>query len=281
MTVPKLPRILARKYARLESDLAAMGRVLVAYSGGVDSTLLLKVASDVLGKNVLAVTAAAEIHPRWEIEEAVRLARKMGVRHRVVRIRALSEPRIAANPPDRCYHCKRFIFSRLLKIARRENIPHVLDGTNADDASDFRPGDKALRELHVQSPLRAAGLTKRDIRRLSAGLGLSTADKPSYACLASRFPYHSELDPRALRQVEAAERFLVSLGFRQSRVRHHGRVARIEVEPGRIGAIAGKGVRVRISRALKKIGYDYVTLDLDGYRTGSLNEPLFKGGGKN
>ncbi len=280
MSAPKVPRTLARKYARLEEDLAAMGRVLVAYSGGVDSTLLLKAASEALGKDVLAVTAAAEIHPRWEVEEATELARKMGVRHRVVRIKALVEPKIAANPPDRCYHCKRFIFSRVLEIARREKIPFVVDGTNADDSSDFRPGKKALRELGVRSPLRDAGLTKKDIRRLSVGLGLPTADKPSYACLASRFPYHSRLDPRSLRMVEAAERFLVSLGFRQSRVRHHGRVARIEVEPARIGALARKGERVRISRALKRIGYDYVALDLDGYRTGSLNEPLRKAGRK-
>jgi uncharacterized protein len=267
---------LARKSAELKRDLSAMGRVLVAFSGGVDSTLLLKVAHDTLGKDVLAVTASAEIHPRWEVEEAVEFARTMGVRHRLVRIKALSEPAIASNPPDRCYHCKRFIFSRLLGIARREGIPHVLDGTNADDRSDFRPGERALRELGVRSPLRDAGLTKRDIRRLSASLGLSTADKPSYACLASRFPYHTELDGKSLRRVEAAEKVLMDLGFRQARVRHYGRVALIEVEPGRIGDLARKGIRDRISRALKNIGYDYVALDLDGYRTGSLNEPFRK-----
>ena len=241
MSAAGLPSALARRYARLRRDLAAMDRVLVAFSGGVDSTLLLKTASDVLGNKVLAVTASAEIHPRWEVEEAAGFARKTGVKHKIVRIKALAEPGIAANPPDRCYHCKRFIFSRLLEIARREDIRHVLDGTNADDRSDFRPGERALRELGIESPLRKAGLTKKDIRRLSAALGLPTAGKPSYACLASRFPYHTELEPKALGMVEAAEKFLAGLGFRQSRVRHHGPVARIEVEPQRIGELARQG----------------------------------------
>ncbi len=276
MKSQNIPRDLVRKYGNLEAGLTAMGRALIAFSGGVDSTLLLKAAHDVLGDGALAVTVSAEIHPGWEIEEAASLARDIGARHKLIRIKALSNPDIATNPPDRCYHCKRFIFARLFDIARREKIAHVLDGTNADDVSDFRPGGRALRELGVDSPLRDAGLTKKDIRLLSRHLGLRTASKPSLACLASRFPYGTALDRKNLRMVEAAERFLRELGFVQARVRHHGSVARIEVDPARLSRLMQKRIRERISRRLKDIGYAYVALDLEGYRTGSLNEPLRK-----
>ena len=273
-TKKRLPPATERSYARLQSILKDMGRVLVAFSGGVDSTLVLKAAHDALGRGAAAVTAASVIHPVWETREARDIARGIGVPLRVLRVEPLDDDAFAGNPPERCYHCKRKIFARFQDIARSRGIPWVLDGTNADDAGDFRPGMKALAELGIRSPLKEAGLVKAEVRALSRFLGLPTAAKPALACLASRFPYGTRIDKENLDRVGKAEDLLRKLGFGQVRVRHHGAVARLEVEPALIPKLAKADVRGKISRGLKKLGYAYVALDLDGYRTGSLNETL-------
>lgn len=268
---------LARKLAHLRSGLKRLRRVLVAFSGGVDSTLLLKVAADALGPDVLAVIAGSETYPRREIVAARALARRLGVRHRLIHTTELENPRFAANTPERCYHCKRELFGRLKAIAGEEGIPFVVDGANVDDRSDYRPGARAGRELGVRSPLRDAGLTKADIRALSRFFGLPTWDKPSLACLASRFPYGSPIDRLALGRVGRAELFIATLGFRQVRVRHHGDTARVEVDPAQFPVLLRPSVREEIVRRFKRLGYLYVTFDLEGYRTGSLNAPLKAG----
>lgn len=262
------------KLARLRDIIERYGSLLVAFSGGCDSTLLVKVAHEVLGGRALAVTARSETYPPEEHEEAARIARKIGVRHLTIETSELSVKGFSSNQPDRCYFCKAELLEKLREIAKENGIRYVADGSSLDDMGDYRPGMRAARELGVVSPLREAGLTKQDIREMSRALGLETWDKPSLACLASRFPYGEEITPEKLGMVGAAERFIRSLGFRQVRVRHHGTVARIEVPHEDIRKFADESLREKVASKLREIGYVYVSVDLIGYRTGSLNEVL-------
>ena len=279
-----------KKLARLQGILRDMQSVLIAYSGGVDSTFLLKVAADTLGDTmprsvptcVLAVTAVSPTYPHEEHDLACAMARSLGVRHISILTNELADPTFSANPPDRCYHCKKELFRKLREIARREGMRFTADASNADDLSDYRPGRKAAIEAQIRSPLIEAGLAKKEIRLLSKEMGLETWDKPSAACLASRLPYGEPITPEKLQRVGAAEKLLRELlGDTmqhsvpiQVRVRSHENVARIEVESEALQQLASPEMRVKVTSELKKLGFTYVTLDLLGYRTGSLNESL-------
>ncbi|VAX26231.1 ATP-utilizing enzyme of the PP-loop superfamily [hydrothermal vent metagenome] len=265
------------KLTSLKNEIASLGSVLVAFSGGVDSSFLLKVCLGVLGEaggRVLAVTARSSTYPSSELSEAISLASSMGARHMVIDSEELEIKGFASNPPDRCYHCKSELFGKLSDIARKEGLAAILDGTNADDLKDYRPGSKAAKELGVRSLLQENGLTKDEIRAFSRDLGLPTWGKPAFACLASRFPYGVTITRDKLKMVELAEKSIRELGFRQARVRHHGDVARIELEPGLIARAVEPIMAEKIQNALTKAGFSYVAVDILGYRTGSMNETL-------
>jgi pyridinium-3,5-biscarboxylic acid mononucleotide sulfurtransferase len=271
------PATLDGRIAALHDRIRGMKRVMVAFSAGVDSTYLAAVAARELGRDALAVTATSPSFPERELQAARDLARELGLNHRVIDSNELANPAYANNPANRCYHCKTELFSLLRQIAREEGYAHILDGTNADDLSDYRPGKKAAEEKAVESPLQELGFTKEDIRAASRRLGLETADKPAFSCLASRFPYGESITAEALQAVEKAENALKDLGFPNLRVRvHHGEVARLELPPDDIARAAAPEMRGRIAAALRACGYRYVALDLLGYRRGSLNEALPK-----
>jgi len=263
-----------KKLQYLAGIIEEMGGVLVAYSGGVDSTFLLRVAKDVLGDRATAATARSPTYPQREYEQARAMASKLGVKHLTVTTEELAHPEFFQNPPDRCYHCKRELFGQLRQLADQEGLNWVVDGTNCDDLKDFRPGMKAALEMGVRSPLKEAGLAKQEIRSLSKRMGLPTWNKPSLACLASRFPYGDRITLSGLQMVAEAEEYLHSLGFEQVRVRHHNSLARIEVPFKEMRRFYRAECRHQVVERLKLIGYTYVTLDLQGYRSGSMNEVL-------
>lgn len=265
---------LQEKYKILTEYLKSLGSVAVAFSSGVDSTFLLKAAHDVLGDNAIAVTARSCSFPERELKEAEAFTKNHGITHLIVDSEELDIEGFSDNPPNRCYLCKHELFSKMKTIAEQNGIHHVVEGSNVDDLGDYRPGLTAIQELGIKSPLRHAELTKDEIRELSKELGLPTWEKQSFACLSSRFPYGESITPERLKMVDEAEQLLLDLGFRQVRVRHHGTLARIEITEDQMGKILEKGIRDQINQRYKEIGFTYISLDLAGYRTGSMNETL-------
>lgn len=268
-------RDLAAKLELLQVRLRTLGPALIAYSGGVDSSFLLKIASDVLGKRVLAVTALSETYPESEMECAERLAKELGVRHRFIRTRELRDPRFRKNPENRCYFCKSELFGRLRRMAKKEGLSAVWDGSNVDDLADYRPGAIAKKENGILSPLQDVGLTKSDIRSLSKRLGLKSWCKPALACLASRIPYHSAIDKKRLLRVDRAETVLRNKFDIQGnlRVRDHGMLARVEVDKKELKKLSDTD---RLEKLLRPLGYKEIVIDKKGYRTGSMNEDIGK-----
>ncbi|MBM3253279.1 MAG: ATP-dependent sacrificial sulfur transferase LarE [Candidatus Omnitrophica bacterium] len=262
------------KLKRLKEILKRMKSVVVAFSGGVDSTFLLKVARDTLDGKVIAVTARSATYPESEFKEAKTLAKSMGVWHIIIDTKELDKKDFSDNPPDRCYWCKSELFKEMETIQRRFGFNYVVDGTNYSDRNDFRPGRKAEEKFGIRRPLFEAGLTKKDIRRFSKNLNLPTFSKPAMACLASRFPYHSKITERKLKVVEEAEEYLKRLGFCWMRVRHHGDIARIETQKSEIKKFLREETRQKIIGRFKRLGFKYITVDIEGYRTGSMNEVL-------
>ncbi|HTF57811.1 MAG TPA: ATP-dependent sacrificial sulfur transferase LarE [Planctomycetota bacterium] len=269
----------SEKLDRLRAILGEMESALVAYSGGVDSTFLLRVAHDILGTRAVAVTALSPSFATAEREDAERFARDMGVRHVLIETRELDRDGYRENSPERCYFCKSELFEKLVPLAEREGLAWVAYGEIADDAADHRPGARAAHELRIRAPLAEACLTKLEIRHLSRELGLPTWDKPAAACLSSRVPYGQEVTAEKLATIERAEEVLRRVGLRQVRVRHHDTIARIETDEAGLRRLMEPEIRDHVARELRHLGYAYVTLDLQGYRTGSLNEVIFKPAG--
>ncbi len=260
------------KFDDLKRVCESLGSAVVAYSAGVDSTLVLRVAHDTLGDRVLAATGLSDTYPEEEMAEARALAAEIGVEHVMLRTEELTDPRYAMNSHQRCFFCKNELYGKLRELASDRGIEHILDGTNADDLGDHRPGLRAARDMGVRSPLQEVGMTKDEIRELSNELGLRTWDKPAFACLSSRFPYGTPITVEKLKQVATAEKALRDLGFKGFRVRHHDTVARLEVDPNDFPLVVE--LHAEIVACVRAAGYRFVTLDLQGYRSGSLNEGL-------
>ena len=266
---------LLEKYDELKEYLRTLQSVVIAFSSGVDSTFLLYAAKEALGdKNVMAVTASSCSFPRRELEEAISYCKQLGIRHEIVESEELKIEGFSHNPINRCYLCKRELFGKILDLAAREGFAVVAEGSNTDDDGDYRPGLTAVAELDIKSPLRHVGFSKEQIRILSKYLGLPTWNKQSFACLSSRFPYGEEITEKKLDMVDKAEQLLLDLGFHQLRVRIHQNIARIELMPGEFGRFMEDEIRKKVYSELKKLGFTYVTLDIMGYRTGSMNETL-------
>ncbi|GEA33709.1 ATP-dependent sacrificial sulfur transferase LarE [Clostridium diolis] len=266
--------LLQEKYKLLKDIIRKKGSAAIAFSGGVDSTFLLKVTKEVLGDNLLAITATSSTYPKRELNEAIKYAEDIQVKHVIISSEELEIEGFASNPKNRCYYCKKELYTKINNIALNNGISYVFDGSNLDDTGDYRPGMQAAKELDVISPLKEAGLTKNDIRELSKSLGLPTWNKPSFACLSSRFPYGNKITLSKLNMVDKAEQLLLDIGITQVRVRHHGEIARIEVDPSEREKFFNIDIMNHIGNELRKIGFTYVTLDLLGYRTGSMNETL-------
>jgi uncharacterized protein len=260
-----------KAWGRLRSLLGEMKLAVLAYSGGVDSSLLLRAAAEVLGPNLIAVTAISETIPEDEIAHAKAFAVSIGVRHRIISSEELSHEEFVRNGIDRCYHCKRELFTKLKHIADAEGISFLLDGSNIDDLDDHRPGRRAAEEFSVRSPLIEAGLNKQDVRELARWLNLPMWDKPSLACISSRIPYGTRITVELLHTIKKAEDVVRSFGIRQVRVRHHGDIARIEVRPEDFSKLIQDSFAKDLTTAFKKLGYRYITIDLEGYRSGSMN----------
>ena len=270
----QLPDELQKKLLKLQEYIKRLGSLAIGFSGGVDSSFLAAVAHDVLGDRVIAVTGADASVPERELREAKAFCEERGIKHIICTVDPLKEEGYRNNSPDRCYFCKRGIFTEIRRIAEENGIEHIAEGSNMDDIGDYRPGLRAAAELGVLSPLREASMCKSDIRLISKAMGLPTWNKPAYACLASRFVYGEEITDEKLHMIDRAEQFLIGLGFFEERVRLHGNIARIEVPPRDIPRLASEEIRSAVYEEFLKIGFLFVTLDLKGYRTGSMNATL-------
>ena len=261
-----------KKQQTLKSIIKKYNKCIIALSGGIDSSFLLYTAVSTLGKsNVVAVTAKSPVHAEYQINNAVNFAKKLGVKHKIVETSEMNDPIFLSNPPDRCYYCKKIIFSAVLKYGRNAGISVICEGSNVDDTNDYRPGFKAVKELDIKSPLKEAGLNKNEIRYLAKIAGIEHWDLPSSACLASRIPYNLEITKEKLQRIENAEQFIKNKGFTQVRVRDHNDIARIELLKKETNNFFSNNTAGEISGYLKKLGWKYITIDIDGYRTGSLN----------